>query len=134
MEEEVRNEEVREEEVQEEQKQEGEAFEKPLDRMTVKELREIALGIPDVTGVHAMKKEELLVIIKEARGIKEEKPVQKVKRVRKAALSVGELKVKIRQLKHLKREAREARDRKKTDVLRRRISRLKKMTRRVGGA
>ncbi len=42
--------------------------------MTVLELREIAKEIPDVTGVTAMKKDQLLLIIKKHRGIEEEKP------------------------------------------------------------
>ena len=38
--------------------------EKPLDRMTAKELREIALKIPEMTGVHGMNKAELLAAVK----------------------------------------------------------------------
>jgi hypothetical protein len=38
--------------------------EKPLEKMTAKELRKVALEIPELTGVHAMKKEELLAAIK----------------------------------------------------------------------
>jgi hypothetical protein len=49
-----------------------EATEKPLEKMTVKALREIAKEIPEITGVHGMKKEELLVAINEVRGVKEE--------------------------------------------------------------
>jgi hypothetical protein len=44
---------------------------KPLDKMTANELRELAKAIPEITGVHAMKKAELLAVVKEARGIKE---------------------------------------------------------------
>ena len=43
--------------------------EKPLDKMTVTELREIALEIPGITGVHGMKKPELLEAVKAAKGI-----------------------------------------------------------------
>jgi len=50
----------------------SEATEKPLEKMTVKALREIAKEIPEITGVHGMKKEELLVAINEVRGVKEE--------------------------------------------------------------
>ncbi len=46
--------------------------EKPLEKMTAKELREVALEIPEIKGVHAMKKEELLAAISEARGMEEE--------------------------------------------------------------
>ena len=34
--------------------------EKPLEKMTVKELREIALAIPHSTAVHDMKKDEIV--------------------------------------------------------------------------
>ncbi len=49
-----------------------ETTEKPLEKMTVKALREIAKEIPEISGVHGMKKEELLVAINEVRGVKEE--------------------------------------------------------------
>ena len=54
--------------------------EKPLDKMTAKELREMALGLPGIHGVHAMKKEELIVAIRAAKGITEPE-VKKEKRV-----------------------------------------------------
>ena len=59
------------------QKKDEKKTEKPLDKMTVVELREIAKEIPDVTGVSGMKKDQLLSIIKEAQGIKDEEPPQK---------------------------------------------------------
>ncbi|MBK5102349.1 MAG: hypothetical protein JJE15_15400, partial [Desulfobacteraceae bacterium] len=113
---------------QEDQKEE-QAVEKPLDKMTAKELREIAKEIPGVTGAHAMKKEQLLVIIKEDRGIKDEEPAKK-KSV-KSTLSAKELKEKIAQLKVDKAAAREVWNRKEVNRLRRRINRLKKRTRKV---
>jgi hypothetical protein len=107
-------------------------LEKPLDKMTVKELREIALGIEGLTGVHAMKKDELLQRVKEARGIQDEAPPKK-KAVKKD-LDVKALKGKIARLKQEKAAAREAKDKKQTDILRRRINRLKKMTRKAAPA
>jgi len=123
-------EEEKKEEVQEEVEQEQEQ-EKSLDKMTAKELREIAMEIPGVTGVHAMKKEQLLEIIKEEKGIKDEEPVIKKKKTSKKEVEKGELKRKIVSLKKEKAEARGARDKKKVDILRRRINRLKKQTRKV---
>jgi hypothetical protein len=106
--------------------------EKPLEKMTVKDLREIAMEIPGLEGVTAMKKDELLAVIKEERGIKEEKPEKKEKKtIAKTELSVKDLKGKILQLREEKREAREANDRHRIDILRRRINRLKKRTRKV---
>lgn len=120
---------------QEETQGEKEREEKPIDKMTAKELREIAKDIPGVTGVHAMKKEELLAIIKEARGIKDEAPAKK-KRVKaaKTVYTVHELKMKIVQLKEEKAKAREARDKDKIEALRRRINRMKKMSRKIAQA
>ena len=37
--------------------------EKPLDKMTAKELRDMALGIEGIAGVHAMNKSELIAAI-----------------------------------------------------------------------
>ena len=105
-------------------------MEKPLDKMTVKELREVALEIPGVSGVHAMKKEELLVLIKEERGIVDEAPKKK-KIVPGKAISVKELKAKVAELLEEKRSLPADADRKKRDILRRRINRLKKQTRKV---
>ena len=130
MEEETKTEETAEETkkgIKEEKKEE-----KPLDKMTAKELREIALEIPGIDGVHAMKKEELLAAIKEAKGIKDEEPVKKAKKkVAKKQVSVKELKDKIIQLKKEKKDALEAKDNKMIDVYRRRINRLKKQTRKA---
>jgi hypothetical protein len=100
------------------------AKEKPLEKMTVKELREMAKDIPGITGVHGMKKDELIVEIKKAKGIRDEP-------IKKADASVAELKQKIRALKVQRRDALEAKDKKKATIFRRRISRLKKKTRRA---
>ncbi len=97
---------------------------KPLEKMTVKELREMAKDIPEISGVHGMKKDELIVEIKKARGIKDE-PVKKVD------ASIADLKQKIKALKAKRREALEAKDKKKATIFKRRISRLKKKTRRA---
>ena len=98
--------------------------EKPLEKMTVKELRELAKDIPGITGVHGMKKDELIVEIKKAKGIKDEP-------VKKGDASIADLKKKIKAFKVQRREALEAKDKKKATIFKRRISRLKKKTRRV---
>ena len=103
--------------------------EKALDKMTVKELREIALGIPHAQAVRDMKKEELIAFIKEARGIRDEAPVRPMKKVVKLKMSRAEMKAKIRELKGLKMQAHEEKDSRKVRILRRRISRLKKRSR-----
>ena len=98
--------------------------EKSLEKMTVKELREIAKDIPGITGVHGMKKDELIVGIKKAKGIEDEP-------IKKADANIAELKQKIRSLKVQRRQALEAKDKKKATIYKRRISRLKKKTRRA---
>jgi hypothetical protein len=90
--------------------------------MTVKELREIAKDIPGIVGVHGMKKDELLVAIKEARGIKDEP-------VKKADATIGEIKQKIKKIKAQRQAALEAKDPKMATIFKRRISRLKKKSR-----
>ena len=101
-----------------------ESKEKPLDKMTVKELREIARDIPDLKGVHAMHKQDLLDAVKAHRGIADAKP-------KKASRSVREIKKQIRELKAKKQALAAEKNRKQSDILRRQISRLKKKTRRV---
>lgn len=101
-----------------------ESTEKPLDKMTVKELREIALTIPELTGVHGMNKQDLLSAIKAHRGIVE-------KQSQKSSRSVRELKKQIRALKAKKSSLAGEKKRKQAEIVRRQLSRLKKKTRRV---
>jgi len=98
--------------------------EKPLEKMTAKELRELAVGIPEITGAHGMNKSELIGDIKKARGIEE-------KDTRKKDSSIRELKTKINELKVKRSEALAAKDLKKVTLLRKRLSKLKKKTRRA---
>jgi hypothetical protein len=100
------------------------AKEKPLEKMTVKELREMAKDIPQIVGVHGMKKEELIVEIKKVKGIVDEP-------LKKADASIAQLKQNIRALKIERQAALEAKDKKKATIFRRRISKLKKKTRRL---
>ena len=107
-------------------------FEKPLEKMTAPELKEVAKEIPGLTGVHAMKKADLLSVINKHYGIEEEVPAKgKKKKVEKRAASVKELKAKIIQLREKRKEAQATKDRKNVEILRRRINRLKKQTRKV---
>lgn len=102
---------------------------KPLDRMTAKELREVAAGIPGVAGVHAMKKEELLAVIRKAWDISE-KPPQKGKE-KKIPIAVADLKKRIHALKAKRAEAIQSKEKKMSEIYRRMINRLKKRTRRA---
>ena len=108
-------------------KERQEKKEKPLDRMTAKELREMALQIQGIVGVHAMNKPELVAAIKEAKGIVEEKK-------RQTTTDVRAIKQKIRELWGQKETLKEAGEKGTVTTLRRRISRLKKKTRRAAVA
>jgi hypothetical protein len=107
--------------------------EKPLDKMTAKELREMALGLPGMQGVHAMKKEELLTAIRAAKGITEPEHKEKhvVVKKEKVVLTVAQLKQKVKELRTKRGELLQGENLKMAEILRRRISRLKKKTRRA---
>ncbi len=100
------------------------AKEKPREKMTAKELRDVALQIPEIVGVHGMNKTELISSIKKARGIEE-------KDIKKGDSSVRDIKKKIKTLKKRRAAALEQHDNKMATIYRRRISRLKKKTRRA---
>jgi hypothetical protein len=98
--------------------------EKPLERWTVKELREEALKIGGVVGVHGMNKEELLEALRKEKGI--EPPASK-----KKIGNVREIKSKVIELRKKKDEERASdASRGRLNILRKKISRMKKQTRR----
>jgi len=101
-----------------------ETKEKPLEKMTAKELREVGKKIPEITGVHGMNKAELISAINKARGIEEDTR-------KKSDSSVREIKKKIRALKAKREAALTNNGKKMANIYRRRIARLKKKTRRA---
>jgi hypothetical protein len=112
------------------------AKEKPLDKMTVKELRELAKGM-GAEGVSGMRKEELLDFIRQSKPVK---PVSEetlpaagkaVKKAKKKELTVKQLKKRIITIKAKRAEALEKGDRRMATIYKRQISRLKKKTRRA---
>jgi hypothetical protein len=106
-------------------KEKKEKKEKPLDRMTATELRKYALDMGEITGVHGMNKEELLSAIKKVKGIVDEGKVVKT-------VNMRELKQKVKELRGLKAAAYEAGEsNQKVNILRRRMNRLKKRTRKA---
>ncbi len=102
----------------------SETKEKPLEKMTVTELRDIAKAIPEIVGVHGMKKDELIAEVKKARGIVDETG-------KKKSVSLRELKRKIKEFKTQRQAAIEAKDKKMATIYKRRISRLKKKSKRA---
>lgn len=99
-----------------------EGKEKPLEKMTATELRELAKEIPDITGAHGMNKPELIAAVKAARGIADT--------AKKRRTSMRDIKAKIKALKSERTGALEAKDTRMAAIYRRKISRLKKQTRR----
>jgi hypothetical protein len=120
------------EKTKEEPKMEPVIIKKPLEKMTAIELKEMAMTIPGATGVSAMKKDDLVTLIREHMVIEEQFTTdERKKKVKKPTASIKELKTKVVQLRGEKTAAQEAKDKGKVDVLRRRINRLKKQTRKV---
>ena len=92
-----------------------ETKEKPLEKMTVTDLREMAKEIPDIVGVHGMKKEELIVAIKKFKGIVDAP-------VKKTDASLGEIKKKIWTVKkHYKKQLKEKK-RKTTTIFKNKLN------------
>lgn len=106
------------------EKKRKEKKEKPLEKWTVKELREEAAKISNVQGLHGMNKEELLNLVRETKGVAE--PGKK-----KKSESVRETKKKVAELRTARdAERAEGASRARLKILRRKMSRLKKKTRR----
>jgi len=101
-----------------------ETKEKPLDKMTIKDLKEIALKLPEIIGVHGMNKAELIAEINKARGIVE-------KKVKKTTGSIRTFKKKIRELKVKREAAISSSDKKMASIFKRKIKKLKQKTRRA---
>ncbi len=101
-----------------------------LEKMTALELRELALKeYPQLTGVHAMKKEELVSAIHKLRG--DAAPERKKKKAVKIKVEKQELKKQIRHLKSEKEKLLEGNDQKGLVRLRKKIKKLKRLTRKA---
>ncbi len=101
-----------------------------LEKMTATELRDFALkNHPDIVGVHAMKKEDLVAAIHKARG--EAAPEKKKKKTGKIKVEKKELKKQIRLLKTKKVELLQGNDQKALFRLRKKIKRLKRLTKKA---
>jgi protein-arginine kinase activator protein McsA len=98
--------------------------EKPLEKMTAKELREVGKQLSEITGVYGMNKAELVSAIKKAKGITEDLP-------KKSDSSVREIKKKIKALKTARESTLNENDHKMAEIYQRRIKKLKKKTRRA---
>lgn len=117
---------------------ENQSTEKTLEKMTVKELREMAKDLPGITGIHAMKKDELLEALGGAGGQKQPGP-KKAPSAGKAktagpsmkSFTRAQLKEKICDLREKRKTALEEQDKDLASIIRRKINRLKKYTRKA---
>ncbi len=98
--------------------------EKPLDKMTVKELRDLAKESTNLTGVFGMNKPELISEIKKVRGIVEEVSA-------KSNSTVREIKKKMRELKVVQAAAVSEDNLRMARIYKKKIIRLKKQTRKA---
>ena len=99
---------------------------KDLEKLTATKLREIAQDYKEISGVHAMKKEELIAAIRAARG----EPKKAVKKKAKAQ-SIKSIKQKMVTLKEEKGSCRAKKDRKGVSALRKKIRKLRRLTRKM---
>jgi len=103
-----------------------------MEKMTVTELREFALKeYPDITGVHALKKEELIAAIHQARGEGVKETKKKEGAADKVSIDKKELKKQIRLLKSAKGKFLENKDKKALAKVRKKIKKLKRLTKRA---
>jgi hypothetical protein len=107
------------------EKKKKEQKEKPLDRWTIKELREEALKIPGVQGIHGLNKAELLAALRAEKGIVDTSAKKKSEGVRV-------VKAKLKEVQKLRDDERaQGANSTRLNILRRKISKLKKQTRRL---
>jgi hypothetical protein len=102
-----------------------------LEKMTATELRDYALKThPEITGVHAMKKEDLVAAIHKARG---EAAPEKGKKKRGAKIPVEkkQLKKQIRALRTEKQALQEGENKTALSRLRKKMKRLKRLTKKA---
>jgi len=107
--------------------------EKPLEKYTVKQLREMARDMEGIEGISAMKKDELIAAMQAIRETpaKETKAKAPQKKAPPSVETIATIKEKIQLLKGKREEYREQKDKVAVDRLKRRINRLKKKTRKM---
>lgn len=105
---------------------------KPIEKMTVIELRGVAKELGAV-GTSGMKKEELLAFIRKEKGLPEEhlKKAAGTKLKGKVTYTIKDLKDRIKEAKAKRAAALEQGDARRATIYRRQINRLKKRTRRL---
>lgn len=104
-----------------------------LEKMTVVKLREEALKYPELTGVHGMKKIELVEELAKLMGLPEEETSKKKVKGKKRKTKGGLKKV-IKSLKEKRSEALKANDAKDLKIVRKKIKSAKRKLRKLAAA
>ncbi|MHC4184174.1 MAG: transcription termination factor Rho [Planctomycetota bacterium] len=102
------------------------AEKKDISKLPATKLREMALKIPGIDGVHGMNKQQLVEAIKAAQGKELEKPKKA-----KLDFDMSAMKKQIRMLKIERDEAISSKERAKLKEIREKIKRLKRLTRKA---
>jgi len=102
---------------------------KDISKLPATKLREIALKIPGIEGVHGMSKQQLIEAIKAAQGITEEGT--KREEIRQ---EISRLKKEIRELKVERDKAIAEKDKVRLREIRKKIKKLKRRTRLLAAA
>lgn len=110
-----------------------------LEKMTVKELRELAKDVPGIAGIHSMKKDELVSLLAKETGAGSPAPKPAAKKAAKPEAenkprTKAQIKALLDTLRKEKQNAQAVKDKVRTELLRKRINRLKKQTRRLPAA
>ena len=100
-----------------------------LSKQTVTKLREIALGLEVIQGVHGMNKEEVLEAICELKGIDDPNKLEAERKKAQARASIKDLKQKRRELQKEFDEKKESLSKDEKKALRKEIKTLRRKTR-----
>lgn len=102
-----------------------------LQKMALTKMKELALTIDGIHGVHSMKKAALLEAICEAKGIVDTSKVEAEKRRKAAASERQKIKIQAQKLRVEREQKKSELSRKEKDVLRKNIKQLKRKTRKL---
>ena len=102
-----------------------------LQKMPLTKLKDYALGLGGIHGVHGMKKQQLIQAICEVAGIVDTSKEAAAKRKALAQKEIKKLKVEARTLRTERDKKRAELSRKELDAYRRKIKKLKRKTRQL---
>ncbi len=102
-----------------------------LQKLPLTKLKEYALSIGGIHGVHSMKKVQLLASICEVKGITDTSKIEAAKRREIARGKIHTMKKEARSMRKERAEKQESLSRHERDVYRKKIKQLKRSTRKL---